>query len=166
MSTRVGWTPVWREQWSCWADTCVLNLGEAVLRGRDILPRQEHGLPGHQGSPQSCAILLWDSFIFGVLVLLVLEGLTVIILKQYLVIENMAVLLKAVLNSGTVSRASSTCSCLSLSAHLQCRRRCHSPPRAGPSPKTRVWTQSNGTTLSFRLHFWVQWGPSGWWQTL
>lgn len=34
------------------------------------------------------------------------------------------------------------------------------------SPKTRVWTQSNGTTLSFRLHFWVQWGPSGWWQTL
>lgn len=49
---------------------------------------------------------------------MVLAGLTAIILKQYLVIENMTVLLKAVLNSGTVSRASLTCSCLSLPAHL------------------------------------------------
>lgn len=40
------------------------------------------------------------------LLVMVLAGLTVIILKQYLVIENMTVLLKAVLTSGAVSRAS------------------------------------------------------------
>lgn len=82
--------------------------GEAVLRSRDMSCwDRSMGFPGRQGSPQSCAILLWDSFIFGVLVLLVmvLAGLTVIILKQYLVTESMTVLLKAVLNSDTVVTA-------------------------------------------------------------
>lgn len=51
--------------------------------------------------------VLFYSAIFGVLVLLamVLTGLTVIILKEYLVIEDMTVLPKAVLNSDTVVAA-------------------------------------------------------------
>lgn len=86
---------------TCW------SLGEAVLRSRDMSCWDgSMGFPGRQGSPQSCAILLWDSFLFGVLVLLVmvLARLTVI-LKQYLVTESMTVLLKAVLNSDTVVTA-------------------------------------------------------------
>lgn len=51
--------------------------------------------------------VLFCSAIFGVLVLLlmVLAGLTVIILKEYLVIATMTVLLKAVPNSDTVVAA-------------------------------------------------------------
>lgn len=62
--------------------------------------------PGHQGSPQSRAILLWGSFIFGLSVLvMVLAELTVITLKQYLVTENISVLLKTVLNLDTLITA-------------------------------------------------------------
>lgn len=82
---------------------CVLRVvgiyGRVCTEVGTILLGQEHGLPGHQGSPRSCAIVLQGSFIFRVLVLLViLAELTVIIFKQYLVTESITELLKAVLN--------------------------------------------------------------------
>lgn len=73
-------------------------MEEAVPRGRDtILQGQEHGLPW---PPEVATIPHY--FALGSVLVMVLAKLTVIILKQYLVTENISVLLKAVLNLDTL----------------------------------------------------------------